>query len=98
MPDEETTQAEQPAEAPKEEVFELQGAGFIPNRPGIYANCRVVFWTENGELKSRVEPLEAAIVVKLVTPAEQSTSEPVTPAQPGAQSTEQPTQQESNGG
>ena len=95
MPDEETTQ--QPAEEqPKEEVFEFVGAGFIPNRPGLYANCRVVFWTENGELKSRVEPLGG--VAWTLAPAEPA-SEPAKPAQPVEQSTvqEQP-QQESQGG
>jgi len=96
MPDEETTQqAEQRAENPNEEVWELQGAGFIPNRPGIYANCRVIFFVENGEVTSRIEPLGGVAP----TPAE-SVSEPVVTALPDAQSTiqEQSTNQENTGG
>jgi len=91
MPDEETTQAEQSAEEPQEEVFEVIGAGFIPGKPGIFANCKVVF-DRDGKLL-RVEPLEGVAP----TPAESADSQTSVPAQPGAQSTETPTQ-ESNGG
>jgi len=93
MPDEETPQqAEQSAEEPQEEVFEVIGAGFIPGKPGIYANCKAVF-DRDGKLL-RVEPLEGVAP----TPAEPVSEQPVTPAQPVEQSAEQPTQQESNGG
>ena len=78
---------------PENEYFvEFIGAGFIAGHPGMYANCRVVFWTENGELKSRVEPLGGVAPI----PAEPA-SEPAKPAQPVEQSAEPPTNQ-SNGG
>jgi hypothetical protein len=101
MPDEEQTtqQAEQPgAELDRaEEVIEVQGAGFVPGLPGLFANCRVVLDAATRQVV-RVEPLgEYALIPRgmTVTPAKQPASEEQA-AQPGAESTDQA--QQSNGG
>jgi hypothetical protein len=101
MPDEETTQQaeEQPAEeAPKEEVFEFVGAGFIPGVAGMYANCRVVLDPETKEVL-RIEPLEGAAPASItVNSGPTNISVNAAPAQPVEQPAEPPTQQQSNGG
>jgi hypothetical protein len=94
MRDLETTQQ---AEQRSEEVIEVQGAGFIPGVPGLFANCRVVLDVETHQVV-RVEPLgEYALIPSgmTVTPAEPA-AEPATPAQPVEPSTDQV--QKSNGG